>query len=333
MALDEYKEILKLDDSELEDLIKKWIADELSLYVDFVRRSGTGDRGLDAVGFATRARFDGAWDNYQCKQLLRPLDQGQLLGELGKVLYYSSRGEFILPRRYIFVAPNGITKPANILLDRPSNLRDAVVDHWDKNCGSKIISKKNVPMDDALSEALDNYDFNTVEGWDVHKIVELPRMRKNLHLHLDIDPGSAPKGKVPAEIKSSEEPYINQLKQIYENQIGTEFSDVNEVFKHVKFGPHLKDQRRRFHDAEAFQRYFRDSIPIGILEQFEIDIYDGVVDEFRSTTGYDRVNKVMTRAGSLSVSGVFERHRRAPPSVKQGTCHQMANIRKLPWNQ
>src|SRR3979409_1279799 len=105
MALSEARVILKLRDDELEDLIKKWIANEKSKYVDFDRNSGAGDRGLDAVGFLTSNRYEGAWHNYQCKQLSIPLGEPAFFSEIGKVLFYAAKGEFTLPERYIFVAP------------------------------------------------------------------------------------------------------------------------------------------------------------------------------------------------------------------------------------
>lgn len=73
MALNESKHILLLDDNELEELVKKWLAHEKVKYHDFERNSGSGDRGLDVVGFCTANKYEGEWHTYRCKQLTRSL--------------------------------------------------------------------------------------------------------------------------------------------------------------------------------------------------------------------------------------------------------------------
>lgn len=333
MALDEGREILKLRDDELEELIKKWIAHEVPAYYDFDRNSGAGDRGLDSVGFLSDQRYEGAWDNYQCKQLSKALGEPSFFGELGKVLYYASLGEFTLPSRYIFVAPFGVVGNVRNWLAMPTKLKSELRDNWTARCAKLIVAKTIIPMSNELLNCIESFDFSKVEAWNVHKLVEQPNLRKVLHQYVDIDPGTAPPGVVPSGVDQSERPYIAQLIGVYEDHGSKGFADELEVFAHPDYGPHLQDQRRRYHDADAFNRHFRDNITEDVLLQFEQDIYDGVVDEYRSEVGYKRVSSVMKLAGQLQVSGVFERHKRAPVSVKQGVCHHFANKERLPWKK
>jgi hypothetical protein len=95
MALTETKEILLLSDDELEELIEKWIAQERTQYVDFERNSGSGDRGIDAVGFLTKQRYEADWHNYQYKQLNRSLGEPVFYAELGEVICYSCQGRSV----------------------------------------------------------------------------------------------------------------------------------------------------------------------------------------------------------------------------------------------
>lgn len=73
MAFNEDRRILNLTDSELEDLIKKWLAKVADTYAGFERPTASADMGRDAVGFLSIRRYDGEWHNYQCKQLKAPL--------------------------------------------------------------------------------------------------------------------------------------------------------------------------------------------------------------------------------------------------------------------
>lgn len=332
MALNESKHILLLDDDELEEFVKKWLAHEKASYCDFERNSGSGDRGLDAVGFRTENKYAGAWHNYQCKQLGRPLGEAEFFSELGKVFFYATEGEFCLPEKYIFVAPNGVVRNVRKYIGMPDSLKAELLNGWKLRCGEKIIENVCVLLDDKLRNAIQNYDFSAVQAWNVHKLIEQPNVRKVLSEHVDIDPGSAPSGIVPTDVSVSERPYISQLIDAYSAHCGTPFGTDTEVFCHPEFGSDLRDQRRRYHDAEAFHRHFRDSLSPQILEQFDQDIYDGVVDEYRATKGYPRLLAVMKAAAQTKVSGVFDKHSRAPNSVKQGVCHRHVNKGKLKWS-
>lgn len=333
MALNEGTQILKLEPDELEELIKKWLAIERDAYFDFSRNSGSYDRGLDAVGFVTSSRHDGEWDNFQCKQLKKALGEGEFFQEIGKVFYYASKGEFTLPRRYIFVAPAGASAATRTHAYSPSKLKEELLKNWDSKCSGKIIAKQQIPLSIELSDSIKNYDFSRVEIWDVRKLIEIPNVRKILHHYIDVNPGKAPSGQVPSTISSSERPYIGQLIGVYADDSSTPFSSEEEVHAHDVYGQHLINQRRRYYDAEAFHRHFRDNIDAETLRQFDQDILDGVIDKYLASSGLTRVNSIMEAAASLQVSGIFGKHCSAPNSVKQGVCHLHANTGRLPWKK
>jgi len=331
MSLNESREVLKLRDDELEELIKKWIADKLSEYVGFDRNSGAGDRGLDAVGFLSAERYEGKWDNYQCKQLSKSLGEPEFFTELGKVFYYASIKEFSCPNKYIFVAPKGIARGVRKFIGMPSQLKSEILDNWDIRCSENIVSNQKISMSTELREVVMSFDFRKIEAWNVHKLVEIKSLRKVLHEHVDIDPGIAPKGVVPDAMTDTEENYIAQLITVYGSHSAQTFPDLLSVLRDPDYGPDIQDQRRRYHDADAFHRHFRDNIPDGILQQFNQDVYDGIISDYRSSTGYARLNAVMRAAATIQVSGIFEKHKRAPTSVKQGVCHHLANEGKIKW--
>lgn len=333
MSLSESREILKLRDDELEELIKKWIANEFSSYSDFERNSGAGDRGLDAVGFLTNQRYEGSWHNYQCKQLSKPLGEREFFAEIGKVLYYASLEEFTLPERYIFVSPNGVVRNVRKFLGMPTKLKAEVLDNWSARCGTQIIEKVEVPITEILVRCIESFDFSKIEAWNINKLIEQPNLRKVLHEHVDIDPGIAPSGVVPETVDAVERPYVLQLVATYGAHCGTVFDSELDVFSTPDYGADLQDQRRRYHDADAFHRHFRDNISNTILVQFNQDIYDGVIDEYRSTSGYRQLIAVMKAAAMTQVSGVFGKHKRVPISVKQGVCHHFANKGSLRWTK
>jgi hypothetical protein len=65
MPLNETRHLLALNDDELEELIKKWIARVIrseAKYVGFDRPTASADEGRDSVGFMTERRYDDDWE-------------------------------------------------------------------------------------------------------------------------------------------------------------------------------------------------------------------------------------------------------------------------------
>jgi hypothetical protein len=138
---------------------------------------------------------------------------------------------------------------------------------------------------------------------------------------------------VPTAIHHSESAYLAQLLKVYEERGPGTYADPESALICPHVGPHLKNQRTRFFDATAFDRFYRDSTPEEFLQTFRDEVHHGVVDvhEADHTNKFTRLNKVMQQAALLQVSGVLGRH--AGPQVKQGTCHLLANEGGMQWDR
>ncbi|MEH2469298.1 hypothetical protein V1281_001451 [Nitrobacteraceae bacterium AZCC 2161] len=193
MPLNEDRYVLTLVASELESLVKKWLARLKAEYADFEQASRSADMGRDAVGFLSNARYDGEWHNYQCKQLSKPLGKDKFVLELGKIFYHHCAGEFTMPTKYVFVAPNGGVGPVKKLIDRPSTIGPYLIAHWNDYCLKGISDAALTPLTDEIRQAITNFDFTKVELWKASELVEKPSMRAVMSEHIDIDPGEAPR--------------------------------------------------------------------------------------------------------------------------------------------
>ncbi|OWY04622.1 hypothetical protein B6V75_00240 [Thioclava sp. F1Mire-8] len=336
MAFDEHRLIDSLNDSELEDLIKKWLGRLNVEYVGFERPTGSADMGRDAVGFLTPRRYDGAWHNYQCKHLKKPLGIRDFTVELGKIFHYACAGEFTVPEKYIFVAPKSGVRDVKKLIDRPSNIASFLKENWEKYCLAGIATEK-CPLTAFIRKAIDEYDFEKVELWKSTELVELPHMRAVLHDHMDIDPGEAPRilpEDVPDAITDTELHYVSQLIEVFREAANFEFSGYDDVIADSMYGPQLQLARQRYLEREAFRRHFRDNLPLTHLDGVDIDVHSTIVDRYHAlhqSPRYQRLSEIMTLATSAQITGPLGRHNRVTPSVKQGVCHHFANIKKLPW--
>lgn len=336
MAFNEDRQILNLTDSELEDLIKKWLAKLSDTFIGFERPTASADMGRDAVGFRSARRYDGKWDNYQCKHLKAPLSKAEFACELGKMFYYADRGEFVLPSRYIFVCPNSAVRDVKRVVDRPSLIADFLIDNWDVYCLNGI-STTPTPLTLALETKIRAYPFEKVELWKASELVEKPQMRAVLHEHLDIDPGEAPRvtrADVPADVADEESAYVTQLLAVYTAASLTPFAKYAEVAADVTYGPQIINARRRYLERQAFRRHFRDNLPASQIDNVDEDVHETVIDRYYALGTaplHERLTQVMEVASTAQVTGALGRHNRVTPSVKQGACHHFANVGRMPW--
>ncbi|CUT13553.1 hypothetical protein BF49_4633 [Bradyrhizobium sp.] len=325
--------IRALDDDALERFVKDWAKRRTRDYAETQRWSGTGDMGRDVVGYATRQRHEGDWDNFQCKQLSTRLSEKDTFVELGKIFMHSAAGHYRLPRAYTFVAPKGVVRNVQNYVAHPERFRQAFLDKWDELVAPELVENQVVLLTLEIRDAIKRFAFDSVYWLDAVGLAEDEYAAPALVKWFDYDPGAAPAGVTPETLQGEEASYIEQLIGLYAERRNTTFEDYDAALADADWGQHLREQRTRYFEAAAFDRYYRDSTPPDYLATFKEDLYHGVVDTHRDqhADGLARVLKVLAQASQVSPAGVLGRYAKVP--VKQGTCHQFANEGRLPWKK
>jgi hypothetical protein len=326
-----HRRLLSLNDEELEIFVADWVAQKAKIYHDWIRYPGTGDLGRDVVGFHSAARHEGRWDNYQCKQLSTPLGTASGLQEIGKILYYASLGNFTPPTRYYFVAPKGINRNLQRLIDKPSEFKAKLLEDWDQYCAESISEGQCIQLEGALLECIRAFDFSTVYRITADELLRDPHVHPVLVKWFGADPGPPPGGTVPVDVELSELPYVTQLLNAYGQRDGSTYEGYSEIVHHPVHGKHFARQRVRFYDAAAYKAFYRDNTESAVLERLENEIYHGVVDtwEAEHIDPLHCVEAVMSQAANVSLSGPLAIHTQVP--VKQGVCHHFANEDRIRW--
>jgi len=325
--------IRALPPDRLEDFVNDWLAQRYKDYHSHELWRGTGDMGRDVTGYVTDKRMEGPWDNFQCKQLSKSLSESSAFIELGKVFMHSSAGEYSLPRSYIFVAPRGVARAVQQFIAHPERFRTAFLERWNSDISGKLVEKQSIPLSPEIVAVIKAFDFTQIHWLDAARLVEDPACKPALVKWFDEDPGPSPRGVVPDQIDASESSYIGQLLKLYEEKGPGMFPDAATALASSEFGKHLRDQRTRFFDSVAFDRFYRDSTPEDYLSNFKDEVYHGVVEihDDDHANGLAKLRQVMQQAAILQPSGILGKH--AGPQVKQGTCHQFANDGRLPWHR
>ena len=139
------QQILLYSAGDWEEFILEWVHYQKTKYKKVVRLSGANDMGIDVAGFTDDGGFSGVWDNFQCKHYDDPLTPGVAIPEIGKALWHSFEGRFVLPRKYYFMAPKDCGMSLKKLLLNPSEMRAKVIEKWDSWCSKSITTTGAIP--------------------------------------------------------------------------------------------------------------------------------------------------------------------------------------------
>jgi len=318
--------------SDWEDFIEEWAASlEPTTYARIGKFSGSGDMGLDVVGFTTVRGFADPWDNYQCKHYDHSLNLSDIRKEFSKIIYYSFKGEYTVPRKSYFVAPLDVTTTLQQYFANPVKLKEEIKDNWDE----KISSTIRAPLEGLLLDWFDAFDFT---AFTTKSVVELLQEHEKTPFHTVRFGGGLPlrpKADLPPDTPSPDESiYIEQLFNAYSDYLGSGVKTAVELS--TCSDPNLKDdflrQRVRFYSAESLKNFVRDKVPDGTFEELQKEIFNGVVDVScaKHDNGVVRMHETLRESTYLNLT--------SNPLIgalriedRQGICHQLANKRELVW--
>lgn len=327
-ALDRVK---LFSDRQWETFVLEWADSLRQAYERIERCGGAGDMGRDVIAYVTGGA--GVWDNYQCKHYKDPLTPTDIWPELGKLVYYTKRGDYSYPRRYYFVAPQGAGTKLSNLLKRPDDLRADLIKNWEKYCRTAITSTQAVECDAALQAYIDGLDFSIFEAIPPLRIIDghsrTPWYVARFGGGLPARPLPLAPPPVP---DASETGFVRELYSAYRDHLKREVNDAADLSDQQDLREHFQDARLEFYSAESLRTFSRDTLPPGEFEKLHDEVHSGIKDEIRAdhADGYRRVVAVVKTARSLQLTG-HALHGRMSVRDRGGICHQLANDGKVRW--
>lgn len=329
------KRIENFSPDEWEGFTEEWASSLESIYYQVSRFAGSGDQGLDVVGFISEKMFEGGWDNFQCKRYKAPLTPSDIWVEIGKIIYYTFNGEYPLPRKYFFIASKGIGTKLGKWLASPEILKRECKNNWENYCETKLSININAKLEGDLLKYFEQFDFSIFSS---KSLVELIEGHSKTTFHAVRFGGGFPvrpkPDEPPNEIATTESRYIKQLYEAYSDHMGEEINDAMSLKKNPKLKTDFLRQRERFYHAESLRNFARDTVPSGTFDNLQDEIYQGVIDicESNHDDGLARMRATVSQSARLSVaSGPLSTVTRVQD--KQGICHQLANEDYLIWVQ
>jgi hypothetical protein len=318
-------------DTQWEEFVLEWAHSLTTDYARVERCGGAGDMGRDVIAIVEIA--SGIWDNFQCKHHGSPLAPTDIWTELGKLVYYTRRGDYTYPRRYSFVAPQGAGPKLSNLLKKPENLRAGLLENWDAHCRTKITATETVELDAALRAYIAGLDFSIFDTIPPLRILDgHARTRWHVARFGGGLPERPPIPAPPAEPTEHETIFVHELLAAYGDHLKKPVvvaSDLDSSDLRAHYG----EARLEFYSAESLRTFSRDTLPPGAFERLQDDVHSGIGDDLRDDRhedGYRRVVAVVKRARLLPL-GAHAVHGRMSIRDRGGICHQLVNDRKFRW--
>ncbi len=318
---------------EWEEFIEEWGQSLKPEYHRVVRFAGSGDMGIDVVGFVSNDTSEDGWDNYQCKHYDHALFPSDVWVEIGKIIFYSYSGEYPPPRKHYFVAPKGIGTSLAKFLAAPQKLKSEIRRQWHEKCEKGITERIEIPLSGNLLAYFEDFDFGIFSSRTLAELID-GHSRTPFHA-VRFGGGLPPRpqsDEPPQTISPSESRYIRQIFEAYSDSEGEAIHDPPALRRWPELEENFLRQRERFYSAESLRNFARDTVPEGVFDELQEDVFDGVVDVCDSghPDGLARMHATLAQAANLPVSS-------SPLSSvtknrdKQGICHQLANDDRLTW--
>ena len=323
--------------AEFERFTLEWATNYLAVkrpeIVEVQQRGGAGDKGRDVIAWLDpNTALVRRWTLYQCKHYSSALGAATAAAEIGKVLFYSHRGDYTFPEEYYFVTHKGVTSPFQDLLDKPEDLRKFIIDNWDQHCRSKI-RKDPVELTPELKDYIEKVPFT---AFHAKQPLALLSEHSQTKYHLTvfgaplIERPEPPKP--PSEVTPGENQYVTQLFEVISSDIGYTVADLND-FQHSKKHRLLFDRSRlTFYHAEGLKELARDQMAdIAFFDTLQKEFHDGLYYWHTSEPdGYPRLIETVKASQSIQLNKhALEQH--VVANDREGMCHQMANEGQIRW--
>jgi hypothetical protein len=329
--------------TQFEEMIEEWIYGYLKPRYEevekVVRIGGAGDKGRDVIAYKTYSKDSKkvVWENYQCKHYNNPITPSEIWVEFGKLCYYTYIGDYTKPEKYYIVSPLGVGGTLHDLIMNPKQLREELINAWDKKCLKGITKKGEVPLTGDFKTYVEKFDFSIVDWINPGEFIE--QYRKTIYFPFRFGGGlqklpNRPQ-KAPEQIDNNELLYIQKLFDAYTDNKKSKIEKIEDLKEQAFLRNHFNRQRTYFYRAESLKVFERETIPNGlnVFNDLKEQVYHGIIDIVYSEykDGLERVKATTQAARNLLISNGNILSNVIDGNDKCGICHQLANDENLEY--
>ena len=135
------------------------------------RVGGAGDKGRDVIAYIDKD--NDIFDLYQCKHYKNSISYSTIRGEIGKLLTYTLRGDYSVPKNYYIVSPIGVSQSFfDLLRDGARELKRLLKKDWNEHIKDKIGKGYGANLDSEMSDYIERFDYSIIRQVDPQKFIE-----------------------------------------------------------------------------------------------------------------------------------------------------------------
>ena len=311
------------DDFEL--MTEQWLFSMGDCYKYIKRIGGAGDQGRDV--FAYKDENMTILDIYQCKHYDKKLMPSNIYVEIGKLLYYTYKHEYVIPKNYYIVSQKGCGTALTKLIEHPENFKNAILQKWNSNCKSSITKEKNIELNDEFKTFIENFDFSIIHEITPLKFLEEFEKTKYYSSWFGLRKFRRKAPPEPSnEIKNNELIYINKLYNAYGSVNNSHITNFKQLSN--RHQEHFNIQRKCFYSAEGLNDFSRDYLPTDeTFNDLQNQIMYPVKSQILCNTykdGVECLNSAITMATTLKI-GDNSLSEFLKTNDRIGILHQVAN--------
>lgn len=324
-----------VDEDTYEDMILEWLTSYGDKYEKLMSFGGSGDKGIDVIAYTNYTKRE--FEFYQCKHYKSPLTPSDVYLEFGKLIYYTFSNEYKCPEKYFFVAPHGIGAKLQGIIDDSLLLKQNLLKEWNSKCKSKITSTKDIPLDKAITDYINAFDFAIVSSIEPIKFIE--DYKKTNYFAYRFGGGLQKTRKKisssPKIISSNEIPYVKNIYEAYSSRLKKPIESKTDFIKELGLTDHFLRQRNNFYHADSLEQFSRDALPPGntAFKELKEEILEQIIEVCESKSYIDGVEK-MNETIKMAKTGIYASNPLSgelKSQDKSGICHHLSNENKIKW--
>lgn len=315
----------------IEDACRNRPLDVGGKYAFVKQLGGAGDGGRDVEARLTLTLTEDQWDLFQGKHYDHALMPTDVFKEFVKFFKHLDAKTYPPPRYYYLCAPRGVGNDLHNLLSQPIEFKQRFLEDWkDGKTGLKGRESELTP---AIERLVESFDFKRIMECQTRQILEWHALDQKAHFDLfgfEGERGDNPLA--PSTPAAEEQTYVEELLRVYIELTG-EGMTLTELMVSDSCGEHFQSQRGLFYCAEGLKTFSRDTHGEAEFDALLEMVLTGIkptVKSPRHKTGLDRLEASTEGAQKLIVNDSVLSPKLRPGDLP-GTCHHLANRKKLQW--
>lgn len=316
----------------IEDACRRMLDGSVKRYAEVKRIGGSGDGGRDIEArlVAGSVLVEGRWDLFQAKHYNHPLQPSDLFPEVAKFFLNLTSNVYPIPRYYFVCSPQNAGPDLHNFFSRPAEFKAELLRSWKD--GTRGLRALKAAFSPAVEKTINTFDFSIFREFLSRDLLEEHARDEAAYcklFHIEMERGDDPSA--PSTPSSAEETYVLELLKAYSEDSPSPL-DLTSLSA-SKYGDHFDACRSEFYCAEGLKRFSRDLFvedEFGALLKMVHNGLKAVVADPDLIRGLDRLKAAQQRATALNVSDSKLANRIRGGDLP-GTCHHLANEKKLKW--